>query len=112
MGRYMSQEAYTKDQGERSNRNSPVSLQDIRLDLEDPPITRSKRNIGIGIFISDLVTVFGVGRSGRLRRDGLIGIIVVVTISDAIPTEVDLVHSFEVCGSHRIYVVVERSKVI
>lgn len=42
-----------------------------------------------------------------MRRDGLIGIIVVVTISDAITTEVDLVHSFEVCGSHRNYVVVE-----
>lgn len=84
-----------------------MSLQDIRFNLENPPITRSKRNIGIGIFISDLVTVLGVGGSGRLRRDGLIGIIVVVTISDAITSEVDLVHSFEICGSHRIDVVVE-----
>jgi hypothetical protein len=83
---------------------SPVSLQHIRLNLEDPPITRSKRNIGIRIFISDLVTVLGigvgVGRSGGLGRGGVIGIIVTVTMT--VSTEVDLIHSFKVCGSHLV----------
>jgi hypothetical protein len=91
---------------------SPVSLQDIRFNLEDPSITRSKRNIGVRIFISDLVTVLGVvgvgvGGGGRLGRSSVIGIVVVVAVTMTDITEVDLVHSLEVCGSHLVVVVVE-----
>lgn len=47
-----------------------MSLQDIRLNLEDPPLIRSERDIRIRIFISDLRLsrdVLGVGGGGSSR---------------------------------------------
>ena len=52
--------------------NSPVSLQDVRFDLEDPTVIRLERDIRLWILISDLLSPIAVpvpvlvgGRSGR-----------------------------------------------
>jgi hypothetical protein len=67
--------------GGRRKEDLPVSLQDVRLDLEDPALAGLERYIGVGVFISDLVITITVlvstGVDG-VGSGGFIGVVAIV----------------------------------
>jgi hypothetical protein len=67
--------------GGREKEDLPVSLQDVRFDLENPALAGLERYIGVGVFISDLVVTITVLVStgiDRARSRGFIGIVAIV----------------------------------
>lgn len=90
-----------------------MGLQDIRLDLKDPTIARPKRDIGIGVLVSDFLRSI-LGRVGRLREgSSMVMIAIFMTVTFMLMAVMFLMAEImsliaEVCCSHcKVVVVVD-----
>ena len=79
-----------------------MSLQDVRFNLENPTIARSKRYIRIRIFISDFMRSI-LGRIGRVgnRFIGVVTTVVTVTVPIMLLTD-RLILIYEIDSSHSV----------